>query len=82
MLASPFSLSYDMSMVSVAVWLLLQDMLRTGAKTGERVIAALAWTLPCVIYVLNEVHIPTGPVILAAAFALVMSRLARTDVGC
>jgi hypothetical protein len=79
MLASPFSLSYDMSMVSVAVWLLLQDILRTGAKAGERTIAALTWALPCVIYILNEAHIPIGPLVLGSAFVLVTIRLGRAD---
>ena len=81
MLASPFSLTYDMNMVSVAVWLLLQDMLRTGAKTGERSLAAVTWNLPIVIYILNEVHIPIGPPVLTAIFILVMMRLAHRDSG-
>jgi multidrug transporter EmrE-like cation transporter len=80
-LASPFSLSYDMNMVTLAVWLLLQDMLRTGAKTGERAIAALTWSLPLVIYALNEAHIPIGPLVLASVFILVMMRLARGESG-
>lgn len=79
MLASPFSLSYDMNMVTLAVWLVLQDMRRTGAKAGERSIAAVTWLLPFVIYVLNEVHIPIGPPVLAAAFVLVVNRLARGE---
>ena len=79
MLASPFSLSYDMSMVSMAVWLVLQDMRRTGAKPGERGIAAVTWLLPFVIYLLNEAHMPVGPLVLASMFALVMKRLARGD---
>ncbi|MGI9502386.1 MAG: glycosyltransferase 87 family protein, partial [Geminicoccaceae bacterium] len=80
-LASPFSLSYDMNMVTLAVWLLLQDMLRTGAKTGERGIAVLTWILPCVIYVMNEAHIPIGPLVLAAIFLLVMMRLVHQGSG-
>jgi len=81
MLASPFSLTYDMNMVSVAVWLLLQDMLRTGANAGERSLAALTWNLPFVIYILNEVDVPIGPPVLAATFILVMMRLAHRDDG-
>jgi multidrug transporter EmrE-like cation transporter len=81
MLASPFSLSYDMNMVTVAVWLLLQDMLRTGVKAGERAIAALTLTLPFVIYVMNEAHIPIGPLVLTAVFILVVLRLAQGDSG-
>lgn len=76
-LASPFTLSYDMSMVTMAVWLWLQDMLRTGTTAGERSVAALAWTLPFWVYAFNEVHIPVGPPILASAFVLVAMRLAR-----
>lgn len=81
MLASPFSLSYDMSMVSVAVWLWLQDMVRRGAKSGERALAALTWALPCVIYLLNEAHLPVGPAVLAAAFVVILRRLPGTDRG-
>jgi hypothetical protein len=56
-------------------------MLRTGAKAGERAIAALTWALPCVIYILNEAHIPIGPLVLGSAFVLVMIRLGRADGG-
>jgi len=77
MLASPFSLSYDMSMVTVAVWLLLQDMLRNGSSAGGRTIAVLTWTLPVWLYAFNEVHVPVGPPILAAVFVLVLLRLSR-----
>jgi alpha-1,2-mannosyltransferase len=79
MLASPFSLSYDMNMVTLAVWLVLQDMRRTGTKAGERSFAAATWLLPVLIYFLNEAHIPVGPLVLAAAFVVVMKRLARGD---
>jgi multidrug transporter EmrE-like cation transporter len=75
MLASPFSLSYDMSMVSIAVWLLLQDMARGETSAGGRIIAVLTWTLPVWVYVFNEAHVPVGPPVLAAAFALAVVRL-------
>ena len=81
MLASPFSLSYDMSMVTAAAWLLLQDIARTGARPGERAIVALTWTLPLVIYLLNEAHIPIGPLVLISAFVLVMMRLGGRQSG-
>ena len=75
-LASPFIHSYDMSCVTVGIYILLQDMLLKGEYPGERSIAVLTWFLPVLVFFMNgAAHIPIGPVILGILFAALLRRL-------
>ncbi len=79
LLVSPFGHIYDLSMVSAAVFLLLQDMAVRGAHRGERMIAVVAWLLPFPVYFLNGAGLPIGPLILGLLFGAIMNRLCRLD---
>ena len=52
-----------------------------GSEDQRTQYPAATWTLPCVIYVLNEAHIPIGPPALASIFILDMMRLAHRGSG-
>lgn len=79
LLVSPFGHIYDLSMVSAAVFLLLQDMALRGAHRGERMIAVVAWLLPFPVYFLNGAGLPIGPLVLGLLFGAIMHRLCRLD---
>lgn len=79
LLASPFGHVYDMSMVSVAVYLLLQDMAARGGRSGELTIAVFAWLLPILVFFLNGAGIPVGPLGLGLLFGALMARLWRLE---
>ena len=78
-LVTPLGHSYDMSAVTVAVFLLLQDSAARGERPGERIVALMAWLLPVLIFALNGVGVPIAPLILALLFGLLMRRLVRLD---
>ena len=79
LLVTPFGHVYDMSAVTVAVFLLLQDTVARGERGGERIIAVFAWMLPVLVFFLNGAGVPIGPVVLAWLFGALMSRLIQLD---
>ena len=83
-LASPFVHIYDMSFVTAAILLLLQDMQLRRPQTGETTIALIAWLLPIIVYFFNGVlELPLGPVILVLLVGTILRRLSRAgrDAG-
>ncbi len=79
LLVSPLGHVYDMSAVTVAVFLLLQDMVARGERGGERIIAVFAWMLPFPVFFLNSAGAPVGPLILALLFGVLLRRIIRLD---
>ena len=79
LLVSPLGHVYDMSAVTVAVFLLLQDTVARGERGGERIIAVFAWMLPVLVFFLNGAGVPIGPLVLALLFGALMSRLIQLD---
>lgn len=78
-LVTPLGHSYDMSAVTVAVFLLLQDSAARGERRGEHFVALMAWLLPVLIFALNGVGVPIGPLILGLLFGVLMRRLVQRD---
>ena len=73
-LASPYGLSYDLPLVSVAVLWCFQHGLRRGFVTGEVSVLGLVWLLPFLAMALNPQDLPPGPLALAAFFGLVLAK--------
>ncbi len=75
LLASPFLLDYDLTLMAIPlVWLLGQG-LRAGFLPFEKAVMALAFLLPLISRVLaGAVGLPLAPLTIAALFALTMRR--------
>ena len=75
MLASPFLLDYDLTLIAIPLVWLLREGLRTGFLPFEKALLALAFVLPLISRSLaGAVGLPLAPLILAAIFALTMRR--------
>ena len=77
-LVSPYIFNYDMPLLAVAVLGLAERGLRDGFLPGERIVLIAAWALPLAVMVANAAGWPAGPVVLAALFAVALSRLRRS----
>ena len=75
LLASPFLLDYDLTLMAIPlVWLLGQG-LRAGFLPFEKALMAFAFLLPLISRVLaGAVGLPLAPLTIAALFALTMRR--------
>lgn len=78
LLASPLGHVYDTSAITMAVFLLLQDMAERGHRPGELFVAVMAWLAPVLVYFLNSLGIPVGPLIFAVLFGVLVNRLRPT----
>ena len=67
-----------MPLLAVAVLGLAERGLRDGFLPGERIVLIAAWALPLAVMVANAAGWPAGPVVLAALFAVALSRLRRS----
>ena len=83
LLASPFLLDYDLTLIAIPLVWLLGEGLRTGFLPFEKALLALAFVLPLISRSLaGAVGLPLAPLILAAIFALTMRRaLTRAPGG-
>ena len=77
-LIGPHILTYDLSFVTVAIYLLLQDFTEHEPRIGERSIAVLVWLLPVIVYFFNSIGaLPIGPLLHGLLFAVLLRRLAK-----
>jgi alpha-1,2-mannosyltransferase len=81
MLATPYSLDYDLMMLAPALALLAADGLARGFLSWERTALALLWLMPLVARSVAEwTLLPVGVLMMLAVFALVLRR-AMIDVA-
>ncbi len=78
-LMSPYLCNYDMTIVSVAVILTVEQSMRSGFLNGERLILGAAWLLPLAVMPLNAVGAPAGPIVLTALLGLLIAKQRRLD---
>lgn len=76
-LAAPYSFTYDMTTVSLAVALIALRGLSEGFLTGERVALTVVWILPMALSWLNLV-LPVGSLILLAFFVYLLVHIRRS----
>ena len=75
LLASPFVLDYDLTLIAIPLLWLLREGLRTGFLPYEKALLALAFVLPLVSRATaGAVGLPLAPLVIAAIFALTMRR--------
>ena len=75
LLASPFLLDYDLTLLAIPLVWLLREGLRTGFLPFEKALMALAFVLPLVSRVVaGALGLPLAPLTIAAIFALTMRR--------
>ena len=80
-IATPYIHSYDLTLVSPAVLLLLRHGGNDGFRPGETPIWLIVWLLPLLVTTLNRFSLPVGCLILALALALVVARLRDRERG-
>ena len=83
LLASPFLLDYDLTLIAIPLVWLLREGLRTGFLPFEKALLALAFVLPLISRAADgAVGLPLAPLTIAAIFALTMRRaLTRAPGG-
>jgi hypothetical protein len=75
LLASPFLLDYDLTLIANPLAWLLGEARRTGYLPFEKTIMALAFVLPLISRTLaGAAGLPLAPLVIAAVFALVARR--------
>ena len=75
LLASPFLLDYDLTLIAIPLAWLLGEARRTGYLPFEKTIMALAFVLPVISRTLaGAAGLPLAPLVIAAVFALVARR--------
>ncbi len=75
LLASPFLLDYDLTLIAIPLLWLLREGLRTGFLPFEKALLALAFVLPLISRAAaGAVGVPLAPLTIAAIFALTMRR--------
>ena len=80
-LATPYSLDYDLMVLAPAVAFLALDGLARGFAPYEKTTLAALWAVPLIARSVAQVaFIPLGVIAMLVTFALVMRR-ARTDTG-
>ena len=78
-LVSPYALSYDMTIISVAIVMLVEIGQKRGFLWGERIVLAMVWFLPISVIWLNASGVPIAPIILGLLFLLLMVRASRAS---
>ena len=82
LLASPFLLDYDLTLIAIPLVWLLGEGLRTGFLPFEKALMALAFVLPLISRVAaGAVGLPLAPLTIAAIFALTMRRALTRAAG-
>ena len=79
LLATPYSLDYDMVLLGPAVAFLAAYGLEKGFAPFEKTLLAVVWVTPLLARVVAKLsHIPVGPMVMLALFACTILR-ARTE---
>jgi hypothetical protein len=82
LLASPFLLDYDLTLLAIALAWLFREALRTGFLPFEKALMALAFVLPLISRATaGAVGVPLAPLTIAALFALTRRRALATAPG-
>lgn len=76
LLASPYALNYDMTLVGVAALWGLQEAMTEGFAPGERMLLVAAWVLPILVVAEVLSRSPLAPLVLLALFLALVSRAA------
>lgn len=74
---NPYILTYDLTLLSVAVMLATVRALKTGFLSGEAHTLAAAWFLPLYLPIINYIKLPVSMIILSA-FALYLAKRLST----
>ena len=75
LLASPFVLDYDLTLIAIPLLWLLREGLRAGFRPFEKPLMALAFVLPLVSRTTaGAIGLPLAPLIIAAIFVLILRR--------
>jgi alpha-1,2-mannosyltransferase len=75
LLASPFVLDYDLTLLAVPLVWLLREGQRSGFRPFEKALMALAFLLPLISRVLaGAVGLPLAPLTIAALLGLILRR--------
>ncbi|MBV9394572.1 MAG: DUF2029 domain-containing protein, partial [Methylobacteriaceae bacterium] len=79
LLATPYSLDYDMVLLGPAVAFVAAYGLEKGFAPFEKTLLAVVWVTPLLARVVAKLsHIPVGPMVMLALFACTILR-ARTE---
>jgi len=73
-LATPYLHAYDLTLLSIAVLWAFRQGYRDGFLPGEDLILLAAWALPVLVFAVNALGIPVGPVIMLCFFATILLR--------
>jgi len=77
-LATPYSLDYDMMAFAPAIAFLAADGLGRGFAPYEKTMLAALWLLPLIARAVTQItFIPVGPIVMGAAFALLLGQARR-----
>ena len=79
-MATPYALHYDFTLLSVAVLCLVRHAADTGFLPGERIVVSAVWLLSLYLTVMNWYGWPLAPVFIGALFGCLMIR-ARGDLA-
>lgn len=71
LLATPYSLDYDMMILAPAILLLVADYRSGNAAPYRAAAIALLWAIPLFARALGEIDLPVGAVAILAVFALI-----------
>ncbi len=75
LLASPFLLDYDLTLLAIPLAWSAREVLRAGFARGERIVLALAYVLPLFSRVAaGALGLPLAPLTIAAVFYFVLKR--------
>ena len=79
LLASPFLLDYDLTLLAIPLAWAAREGLRAGFAPGEKSVLALAYALPLFSRVLaGTLGLPVAPLTIAAVFYFVLKRAAAS----
>jgi len=82
LLASPFLLDYDLTLIAIPLVWLLREGLRTGFQSFEKALLMLAFALPLVSRAIaGAVGLPLAPLTIAAILALTLRRALNPAPG-
>ncbi|HEY1941358.1 MAG TPA: glycosyltransferase family 87 protein [Roseiarcus sp.] len=79
LIASPFLLDYDFTLLAIPLAWLAREGMRSGFARGEKVVLAFAYMLPLYSRVVaGGLNLPVAPFVLCATFGFVALRAAKT----
>jgi alpha-1,2-mannosyltransferase len=82
LLASPFALDYDLTLLAIPLVWLLREGCRSGFLPFEKALMALAFALPLISRVVaGAVGLPLAPLTIAALLALILRRALKVRAG-